>query len=105
MLFSQDEMISNHHFLVQSSLSQGQNIFHFDDLKQIHFEKLLSDENLSATLYERVFNGAWYLTYQTLWLLFLFQYEKVSVCNWDIMTCSLLDFLKAGLHAPKVGWI
>ena len=25
--------------------------------------------------------------------------------NQDIMTCSLLDFLKAGLHSPKVGWI
>ena len=25
--------------------------------------------------------------------------------NWDIMTCSLLDFLKAGLYSPKVGWI
>ena len=25
--------------------------------------------------------------------------------NWDLMTCSLLDFLKAGLHSPKVGWI
>ena len=27
------------------------------------------------------------------------------MCNWDITTCSLLDFLKAGLHSPKVGWI
>ena len=25
--------------------------------------------------------------------------------NWDIMTCSLLDFQKACLHSPKVGWI
>ena len=25
--------------------------------------------------------------------------------NWDIMTCSLLDFFNAGLHSPKVGWI
>ena len=25
--------------------------------------------------------------------------------NRDITTCSLLDFLKAGLHSPKVGWI
>ena len=24
--------------------------------------------------------------------------------NQDITTCSLLDFLKAGLHSPKVGW-
>ena len=27
------------------------------------------------------------------------------MCNQDIMTCSLLDFLDAGLHSPKVGWI
>ena len=25
--------------------------------------------------------------------------------SWDIVTCSLLDFLKAGLHSPKVGLI
>ena len=25
--------------------------------------------------------------------------------NRDITTCSLLDFLDAGLHSPKVGWI
>ena len=25
--------------------------------------------------------------------------------NWDIVICSLLDFLDAGLHSPKVGWI
>ena len=25
--------------------------------------------------------------------------------NRDITTCSLLDFLKAGLHSPKLGWI
>ena len=25
--------------------------------------------------------------------------------NRDITTCSLLDFLNAGLHSPKVGWI
>ena len=25
--------------------------------------------------------------------------------NQDITTCSLLDFLKADLHSPKVGWI
>ena len=28
-----------------------------------------------------------------------------SLRKQDIMTCSLLDFLKAGLHSPKVGWI
>ena len=27
------------------------------------------------------------------------------MCNQDITTCSLLDFLKPGLHSPKVGWI
>ena len=27
------------------------------------------------------------------------------MCKQDIMTCSFLDFLKAGLHSPKVGWI
>ena len=27
------------------------------------------------------------------------------ICNRDITTCSLLDFLDAGLHSPKVGWI
>ena len=25
--------------------------------------------------------------------------------NRDIMTCSLFDFLKAGLHSPKMDWI
>ena len=25
--------------------------------------------------------------------------------NRDITTCSLLDFIDAGLHSPKVGWI
>ena len=25
--------------------------------------------------------------------------------NWDITTCSLLDFLKARVNSPKVGWI
>ena len=27
------------------------------------------------------------------------------ICNRDITTCSLLDFLDAGLQSPKVGWI
>ena len=27
------------------------------------------------------------------------------ICNRDITTCSLLDFLDAGLHSPEVGWI
>ena len=27
------------------------------------------------------------------------------ICNRDITTCSLLDFLKAGLHSHKIGWI
>ena len=27
------------------------------------------------------------------------------MCNQNMMTCSLLDFLKASLHFPKVGWI
>ena len=35
--------------------------------------------------------------------------ERVSLVwpirNRDITTCSLLDFLDAGLHSPKVGWI
>lgn len=35
--------------------------------------------------------------------------ERVSfewpICNRDIMTCSFLDFLKAGLHSPRVGFI
>ena len=25
--------------------------------------------------------------------------------NWDITTCSLLNFFNVGLHSPKVGWI
>ena len=28
-----------------------------------------------------------------------------SMRNQDIMTCSFPDFLKAGLHSPKAGWI
>ena len=27
------------------------------------------------------------------------------ICNQDITTRSLLDFIDAGLHSPKVGWI
>ena len=29
----------------------------------------------------------------------------IPIRNRDITTCSLLDFLDAGLHSPKVGWI
>ena len=59
---------------------------------------------------KNVFNRASCLTGQTLWLWLLFQYESVGKpcmtnAPWDITTCSLLDFLKAGLHSPKVGWI
>ena len=73
----------NSYFLIQSCLTQeGQNVFHFDVLKQInqtiHREKSLSDENESSTFYENMFNSARHLTCQTLWLLFLFQYERVS---------------------------
>ena len=43
-----------------------------------------------------------------MWLWSLFQNEWVSLVwpirNRDITTCSL-DFLDAGLHSPKVGWI
>ena len=28
-----------------------------------------------------------------------------AMCNRDIMTCSLLGFLKVRFHSPKVGWI
>ena len=28
-----------------------------------------------------------------------------TIRNWDITTCSLLDFLDAGLHSPKVRWV
>ena len=101
------------YFLVHYCLSQrGQNIFSFDVLKQIrqsiHLEISLSEESESFTFYENMRNGARRLTYQTLWL-FLFLYERVSLLgpigNWGIMTCSLLDFWKASLHSPKVGWI
>ena len=69
--------------MVQSCLSQeGQNVLHFYVLKQItqiiHLKKSLSDESKSSTFYENVFNGARHLTCQTLWLLFLLQYERVS---------------------------
>ena len=42
-----------------------------------------------------------------LWLWFLFQNERVSKpCMTNSQsTCSRLDFLDAGLHSPKVGWI
>ena len=72
-LFAEDWMISIYHIvLVQPCLSQeGQNVFHFDILKQtsqtIHLEKLLSDESENFTFYENVFNGAKRLTCQTLW--------------------------------------
>ena len=44
----------------------------------IHLEKSLSDESKSSTFYENMFNSARCLTHQTLWLLFLFLYERVS---------------------------
>ena len=44
----------------------------------IHLEKSLSDETKRATFCENTFNGARCLTCQTLWLLVLFQYKRVS---------------------------
>ena len=77
----------------------------------IHLEKSLSDESENSTFHENIFNGARHLTCQRLWQ-FQFQYERMSkpcmtnaMCSLYIMTCSLFDFLKAGLHFPKVGWI
>ena len=72
--------------------------------------KLLSDESKIFTFYENVFNGPRSLTYQILWWLFLFQYERVSKpcmtnAQSGFMTCSLFNFLKSALHSPKVGWI
>ena len=56
-----------------------------------------------------MFNRASCLAGQTLWLWFLFQNERVSLVwlirNRDITTCSLFDFLDAGLHSPNVDWI
>ena len=71
-------------FFVQPCLPQeGQNVIHFDILKQItqiiHLEKSLSDESELSTFYENVSNGARRLTRRTQWLLFLFQYERVSL--------------------------
>ena len=47
-------------------------------VKLLTLKKALSDESKSSTFYENVFNGARRLTCQTLGLLFLFQYERVS---------------------------
>ena len=63
-----------------TTLSQeGQNVIHFDFLRQIaftiHLEESFSNETKRSTFYE---NSARCLTCQTLWLLFLFQYERVS---------------------------
>ena len=99
--------------LVQACLSQeGQNVIHVDVLEQIvqtiHPEKSLSDENESSTFYENVFNCVRRLPCQTLWLLFLFEYKRVSLVwpmsNRDIVT-RFLDFLKVGHHFPKMGLI
>ena len=72
-------MVSIHHIFWYNP---GQNVFHFDVLKQIsqtiQLEESLSDESKSDTFSENVFNGARCLTHQTLWLLYQFQYEIVS---------------------------
>ena len=101
-------------FFAQSCLSQeGLNIY-FDVLKHIdqtiHLEKSLSYESESSTFYENVFNDARRLTYQTLWLLFLFQYERVSEpCMTNAQSeyndLFFSNFRKARHHSPKVGWI
>ena len=58
------------------------NVIHVDILEQIahsiHIEKSLSGESESSTFYENVFNGERSLTCQTLRLLFLFEYKRVS---------------------------
>ena len=63
-------------------LSRRTEYHYFDIIKQIaqmiHLEKSLSDESKIFTFYENMFNGARHLPCQTLWLLFLFQYERVS---------------------------
>ena len=70
-------------FLVQFCFSQeGQNVIHLTffrrSLKKFTLKKSLSDESEITTFYENVFNGARRLICQTLWLLFLFQYERVN---------------------------
>ena len=69
--------------LVQHCLSQERhNVIHVDILKQvaktIYIEKSLSDERESSTFYANMFNGADCLTCQTLWLLLLLGYKRVS---------------------------
>ena len=51
--------------------------------------------------------GIWHVKYCGCSCFSMKEWESFvwPMCNWDIMTCSLLDFLKVGLHSPKVGWI
>ena len=44
----------------------------------------LNDESESTTFYENVFNDAKRLTCQTLWLSFLFQYERMNTIRTPI---------------------
>ena len=59
---------------------------------------MLSDDSESSAFYE---NCGWGSCFS--------MKEWVSlgwpIHNRDITTCSLLDFLNAGLHSPKVGWV
>ena len=63
-----------------SVFQDGGNVIHVGALEQvtqtIYLEKSLSDER--EIFYENVFNDVRRLTCQTQWLLFLFQYERVS---------------------------
>ena len=55
-------------------------------------------------------DSARHLACQILWLLLLLENKRVhkscvTIHNLIINTCSLLDFLKAGCHSPKMGLI
>ena len=59
----------------------------------IHLEKSLSDESEISTFYKNMFNSARRLPCQTLWLLFLFQYERVSKPCMTNLQLDLEEFI------------
>ena len=103
------------YFFVKPCFSQeGQNVIYFDVFEQISLT--IHFENCILITAKALHSIRICLTVQDVW-----QVKHCDCCpcfnmkvwvnlewpmrNRDIMTCSLLDFLKAGLHSPKLGWI
>ena len=107
-------MISIQHVLVQSNLSQEEkNVFYFDILKQIgqtiHLENcfLMGTKDLHSMRMCLTVHGDWHVEHCGCSCFSMKERVRLvwPIRNRDFMTCSLLDFLKAPLYSPKVGWI